>query len=52
MPQPIVPDVLRARALDVLTHMEQFNATHPYKRDYERKYGTTDRTASRPIPKI
>jgi hypothetical protein len=28
------------------------NATHPSKRDYERKYGTTDRTASQPIPKI
>lgn len=28
------------------------NATHPYKRDYERKYGTTDHDARRPITKI
>jgi hypothetical protein len=29
MPRPIAPDVLRARALDVLTQMEQFNVAHP-----------------------
>lgn len=29
MPRPIDPDVLRARALDVLTQMQQFNVTHP-----------------------
>lgn len=28
------------------------NATHPYKRDYARRYGTTDREASAPNPKI
>ena len=29
MPQPIDPDVLRARVLDVLAQMQQFNVTHP-----------------------
>ncbi len=29
MPRPIDADVLRARALDVLTQMQQFNVTHP-----------------------
>ena len=29
MPRPIDSDVLRARALDVLTQMQQFNVTHP-----------------------
>ncbi len=28
------------------------NATHPYKRDYQRKYDTTDHSVSRPRPKI
>jgi hypothetical protein len=28
------------------------NNTHPYKRDYERKYGTTERAASGPLTKI
>ncbi len=29
MPRPIDPDALRARALDVLSQMQQFNVTHP-----------------------
>lgn len=29
MPHPIDPDTLRARALDVLTQMQQFNVSHP-----------------------
>lgn len=29
MPQPVDPDALRARALEVLTQMQHFNATHP-----------------------
>ncbi|MCC6674804.1 MAG: YgiT-type zinc finger protein [Thermomicrobiales bacterium] len=29
MSQPIDPAVLRAKALDVLSQMQQFNATHP-----------------------
>jgi hypothetical protein len=29
MPRPIDPAVLRVRALDVLTQMQQFNVTHP-----------------------
>lgn len=29
MPRPIDPAVLRARALDVVTQMQQFNVTHP-----------------------
>lgn len=29
MPRPIDPDVLRARALDVVTQMQQFHVIHP-----------------------
>lgn len=29
MPQPIDPDALRAKALDVLVQMQQFNVSHP-----------------------
>jgi hypothetical protein len=29
MPRPIDADTLRARALDVVTQMQQFNSTHP-----------------------
>ncbi|MEZ4531730.1 MAG: hypothetical protein R2855_12000 [Thermomicrobiales bacterium] len=28
------------------------NASHPYKKDYARKYGTTDRAASQPSTKL
>jgi hypothetical protein len=58
---PVAPPVkrpgLRSRIAKVATPNPYFtdgkpNATHPYKRDYARKYGTTDRSASQPIPKI
>jgi hypothetical protein len=48
---------LRSRVAKVATPNPYFtdgkpNATHPYKQDYLRKYGTTERAASRPNPKI
>jgi hypothetical protein len=48
---------LRSRIAKVATPNPYFtdgkpNATHPYKQHYARKYGTTDREASQPIPKI
>lgn len=47
---------LRSRLAKVATPNPYFtdgkpNASHPYKQHYARKYGTTDRAASRPNPK-
>lgn len=47
----------RSRLAKVATPSPYFtdgkpNATHPYNQDYERRYGTTDRAASSPNPKI
>jgi hypothetical protein len=54
---PPKPRVTRHRLAAVTTPNPYFtdgkpNATHPYKQDYARKYGTTDRAASRPITEI
>lgn len=48
---------LRSRIAKIATPNPYFtdgkpNATHPYKRHYARKYGTTNRPASEPITKI
>jgi hypothetical protein len=56
-PPPAKRASLRHRVAQAATPNPYFtdgkpNATHPYKRAYERKYGTTDRAASRSIPKI
>ena len=60
-PVPTVPPTkrrsLRSRLAKVATPNPYFtdgkpNATHPYKQDYLRTYGTTDREASSPNPKI
>ncbi len=63
-PAPIAPigspanrPSLRHRIAKVATPNPFFtdgkpNATHPYKRDYARKYGTTDREPTQPISKI
>lgn len=57
-PTPVVPTVpLTRHHLAKLTTPNPFftdgkpNATHPYKRDYARRYGTTERAASSPNPK-
>lgn len=54
---PAKPTLTRHHLAKITTPNPYFtdgkpNASHPYKRDYERKYGTTDRTASRQITEI
>lgn len=54
---PPKPTLTRHRLANITTPNPYFtdgkpNATHPYKQDYARKYGTTDRVASRPITEI
>jgi hypothetical protein len=55
-PPPAKRPSLRSRIAKLATPNPYFtdgkpNATHPYKQDYLRKYGTTDRAASSPNPK-
>ncbi len=54
---PPKPTLTRHRLAKITTPNPYFtdgkpNATHPYKQDYARKYGTTDRATSRPITEI
>lgn len=54
---PAKPTVTRHHLAKITTPNPYFtdgkpNATHPYKRDYARRYGTTDRTASRQMTEI
>jgi hypothetical protein len=52
-PVPTTPPLTRHHLAKITTPNPYFtdgrpNAIHPYKRDYARKYGTTDRMASHP----
>jgi hypothetical protein len=54
---PAKPTLTRHHLAKITTPNPYFtdgkpNATHPYKRDYERKYGTTTRVPSRPSTEI
>lgn len=56
-PVPAKPTLTRHHLAKITTPNPYFtngkpNATHPYKQDYARKYGTTDRAVSRPSTEI
>lgn len=56
-PVPAKPALTRHHLAKITTPNPYFtdgkpNASHPYKQDYARRYGTTNRAASSPNPKI